>query len=64
MGTYRPIFPAPGGGMKLSRIEEIIRFYGMDCTLLIGGDLHRGESLTSATRQFLQTVSEVAERIS
>jgi ribulose-bisphosphate carboxylase large chain len=63
MGTYRPIFPAPGGGMKLSRIEEIIRFYGMDCTLLIGGDLHRGESLASATRQFLQTVSEVSERM-
>lgn len=61
-GSYRPVFPAPGGGMKLERIPEMIRFYGQDCILLIGGDLHRSDNLTLATQKFLQAVSTTAER--
>jgi len=41
MGPLLPIFPVPAGGMSLARISEIIRFYGNDVILLIGGDLHR-----------------------
>jgi len=33
--------PAPGGGMRLDRVPELIEFYGHDVVLLIGGELHR-----------------------
>jgi ribulose-bisphosphate carboxylase large chain len=62
--AYRRIFPAPGGGMKLSRIDEILQFYGVDCILLISGDLHRGNNLVSTTQQFLHSVLNTVERIS
>ena len=47
-----PAFPAPGGGMTLDRVAEIIEFYGNDVALLIGGDLHRGENLTETAARF------------
>lgn len=49
MGNLRPIFPVPAGGMKRSRLVEMVEFYGNDVMLLIGGDLHRHpEGLTAA----------------
>jgi len=39
MGNIRPILPCPGGGMSLSRIPELLRFYGRDVIFLIGGGL-------------------------
>ncbi|MEN6436101.1 MAG: RuBisCO large subunit C-terminal-like domain-containing protein [Anaerolineaceae bacterium] len=63
-GSYANIFPAPGGGMKLERIEEIIQFFGLDCVLLIGGDLHRSGNLTTSMELFHKAASATAERIS
>jgi len=57
---FKPIFPAPGGGMKLDRLEELVAFYGRDVILLIGGDLHRGESISGACRQFRETAEQAA----
>lgn len=39
MGRLRPILPCPGGGMALSRVPELLRFYGNEVTLLVGGGL-------------------------
>jgi ribulose-bisphosphate carboxylase large chain len=61
--SFKPIFPAPGGGMKLERIEELISFYGKDVILLVGGDLHRGESISIASRQFRETAEQAASRL-
>ncbi len=41
MGRLAPIFPAPGGGLKLERMPDILSLYGRDVILLVGGDLHR-----------------------
>jgi ribulose-bisphosphate carboxylase large chain len=53
---FRPIFPTPGGGMTMSRIGEIVEFYGNDVALLIGGDLHRGRSLRSSAEAFRSAI--------
>ncbi len=49
---FAPIGPAPGGGMTMDRIPEILEFYGNDVVLLIGGDLHRGEDLQATAAEF------------
>jgi ribulose-bisphosphate carboxylase large chain len=40
MGHLQPIFPAPGGGMSLARVPEMLELYGRDVIFLIGGGLH------------------------
>jgi ribulose-bisphosphate carboxylase large chain len=53
---HAPIFPVPAGGMKLARVRELCAFYGRDCILLIGGDLHAlepGEHLVQRCRRFV-----------
>ncbi len=42
LGSIQPTFPAPGGGMSVARVPEMVEFYGRDVVLLIGGELHRG----------------------
>lgn len=49
LGGIAPIWPAPGGGMTLERVDEIANFYGLDVALLIGGALHRGNLAANAT---------------
>jgi ribulose-bisphosphate carboxylase large chain len=56
MEGFVPIGPAPGGGMTMDRIPEILDFYGNDVVLLIGGDLHRGESLQATARAFREAI--------
>lgn len=56
MPGIAPALPAPGGGMTLDRVQEIKEFYGNDVSLLIGGDLHRGESLAKTAAQFRAAV--------
>lgn len=50
LGEMPAIFPAPGGGMTLGRVEELHAFYGQDTTLLIGGDLQRGDLLENVAQ--------------
>ena len=55
MGDVAPIFPVPAGGMSLDRVNALVRFYGTDAILLIGGDLHRhGSDLTAACVEFVR----------
>lgn len=39
MGNMRPIFPAPSGGMTPEKVDDMIKFYGKDVVLLMGGGL-------------------------
>lgn len=51
-----PAMPAPGGGMTLDRVGEIRGFYGDEVSLLIGGDLHRGDDLAATAARFRTAV--------
>jgi len=53
---FTAIGPAPGGGMTMDRIPEILDFYGNDVVLLIGGDLHRGGDLTATATAFRSAI--------
>jgi ribulose-bisphosphate carboxylase large chain len=35
-----PALPVPAGGMSVERVHELVRFYGVDCMLLVGGSLY------------------------
>ncbi len=50
MAQMKPIVAAPGGGMTLDRLDELLAFYGRDSMLLIGGNLSRGDLLENARR--------------
>lgn len=55
MGPLPAIFPAPGGGMSLNRIPEMLEVYGRDVIFLIGGGLHQqGPDLIENCRHFYQ----------
>lgn len=44
--------PAPGGGMSVARVPELVELYGQDVLLLIGADLHRGGDLRRSAAAF------------
>jgi ribulose-bisphosphate carboxylase large chain len=44
LGELKSIFPAPGGGMSLARIPELLKFYGNEVIFLVGGDLLRNNA--------------------
>lgn len=56
LGDLAPALPAPGGGMTLTRVPEIVEFYGDDVALLIGGDLFRGDRLVDTAAAFRRAV--------
>jgi ribulose-bisphosphate carboxylase large chain len=61
LGQVRSIFPVPAGGMSLARTPEMVRFYGNDVMLLVGGDLHRhGPDLAENCRVFRRIAEESA----
>lgn len=60
LGSLPPIFPTPGGGMTLGRIEELHDFYGPDTALLVGGDLHRGDLLHNVARMRAAVADDAA----
>ena len=54
----RSALPVPAGGMTLSRVPEILDFYGPDTMLLIGGSLLAArERLTAETAAFTSRVA-------
>jgi ribulose-bisphosphate carboxylase large chain len=58
-----PAVPMPAGGMTLSRVPEMLSFYGRDVALLIGGALLAArENLRSEAAAFAAAVAEAAER--
>jgi len=60
MGHLRSIFPAPGGGMSLDRVPEMLETYGHDLIFLIGGGLFRhGPDLVENCRYFRKMVESI-----
>ncbi len=58
MDHIASIFPAPGGGMTLERVDEMRVMYGPDVIFLIGGGLFRGGSdVTDTSRRLREAVS-------
>ena len=52
-----PVFPCPAGGMELDKIEDMIKSYGNDTLILIGGGLFSmGGDLVSNCRRFLDRI--------
>jgi ribulose-bisphosphate carboxylase large chain len=60
MGHLKAIFPAPGGGMGLDRVPEMLETYGTDLIFLIGGGLFRhGPDLVENCRYFRRMVEKM-----
>jgi ribulose-bisphosphate carboxylase large chain len=59
-GAIKPAIPVPAGGMSLERVPEMLRFYGRDAMLLIGGALLQAppEDLAAQTAAFTRAVAE------
>ncbi|MGO9756011.1 MAG: RuBisCO large subunit C-terminal-like domain-containing protein [Roseiarcus sp.] len=57
-GDLRASAPAPAGGMTLQRVPELLRFYGKDAMLLIGGALLSAprDELAAETAGFVRAV--------
>ena len=61
MGRLKTIFPAPGGGMSLSRVPGMMETYGRDLIFLIGGGLFKhGPDLVENCRSFRNMVESAA----
>lgn len=57
MGRLRAILPCPGGGMSLGRVPELLKFYGNEVILLVGGGLLRhGPDIVENCRTFRKLV--------
>lgn len=60
MGHLKAIFPAPGGGMSLDKVPDMLDTYGQDLIFLIGGGLFRhGPDLVANCRHFRKMVEEM-----
>jgi ribulose-bisphosphate carboxylase large chain len=60
MGHIKSIFPAPGGGMSISRVPEMLEVYGREVIFLVGGGLHKqGPDLVENSRYFHQLVAAI-----
>jgi ribulose-bisphosphate carboxylase large chain len=53
-------FPVPAGGISVDAAEEVIRLYGNDVILLVGGSLLSADDLTEASRRFVARVREAS----
>jgi ribulose-bisphosphate carboxylase large chain len=55
----RPVLPVPAGGMSVERAAQIVRSYGDDTMLLVGGSLLSAgeEHLPARTRAFVEAVA-------
>ncbi|HYA85525.1 MAG TPA: RuBisCO large subunit C-terminal-like domain-containing protein [Nitrospirota bacterium] len=57
MGNLKAIFPAPGGGMSLDKVPDMLETYGQDLIFLIGGGLFKhGPNLIENCRHFRKIV--------
>jgi ribulose-bisphosphate carboxylase large chain len=60
MGRLKTIFPAPGGGMSLDRVPEMLETYGRDLIFLIGGGLFKhGPDLVENCSHFRKMVEKM-----
>ena len=50
LGSLKPAWISPAGGMSLDRIEDMITVYGKDTACLVGGALHRGDLFDNSSK--------------
>jgi len=50
LGSLKPTWISPAGGMTVERIPEMVEMYGLDTSLLIGGALSRGDLAENAAQ--------------
>lgn len=56
----KPALPTPAGGMSVERVPDMLRDYGRDCMLLLGGGLLSArEQLLERSRAFVQSVKKM-----
>ncbi len=59
MGRLKSIFPVPSGGMRWEIFDELVRIYGQDIILLVGGALQtHNTDLTESVSFFLQKLKD------
>jgi ribulose-bisphosphate carboxylase large chain len=58
LGGYAAALPAPGGGVSLDGLPQLIRFYGNDVVFLIGGGLHRSADVRGEVARFRRSARE------
>jgi len=68
LGKVPPILPVPAGGMSIERVDEMIREFGTDVMLLIGGHLlagatASGDSVLARASAFVERVHRAASMI-
>jgi ribulose-bisphosphate carboxylase large chain len=52
-----PSLPVPGGGIELADVPEVVRFYGRDAMLLVGGSLQlEPDRVVDRSRAFAEAV--------
>lgn len=60
LGTLRPSFPVPAGGIDVDRVPHWVRQYGPETIFLIGGSLYARGDLVGASAELLQAVRRAA----
>ena len=64
-GSYRATLPVPAGGLSVERVDEVVRCYGSDVMLLIGGSLlAAGGRLPERARAFVAATHAAGARAS
>ncbi|WP_294540969.1 RuBisCO large subunit C-terminal-like domain-containing protein [uncultured Rhodoblastus sp.] len=59
----KPAFPVPAGGIKTSRVREVLSFYGVDTILLVGGSLLESGEVIQRTRDFVAEAARVSKEL-
>lgn len=57
-------FPVPAGGIKTSRVREVLSFYGVETMLLVGGSLLESGDVAGSARAFVAEVAHVSKELS
>ena len=59
----RAAFPVPAGGIKTSRVREVLSFYGVETMLLVGGSLLESGDVVERARDFVAEVAKVSREL-
>jgi len=63
MGQFKPIFPAPGGGIEPDSFEDMLKVYGPDVAFLMSSNLHReSPDLAGTVKRLRETLENLAPR--
>jgi len=64
LGTLLPSLPVPAGGIRLESAADVVRCYGRDTMLLVGGDLQvEPDRIGQRARAFAEAVAEAGAKL-